>query len=81
LFFEQLFVDIRQSLFEVLRERLGLISVKQGCGVGESGACTVLIDYVPIDTCVYLAVWVDGRSVRTLEGEAAKMIYPGCNRL
>ena len=41
-------VDVRQSLLEVLREQLGMISVKQGCAVGECGACTVLIDEVPI---------------------------------
>ena len=62
-------VDCRQSLLEVLREKLGLISVKQGCAVGECGACTVLIDNVPIDACLYLAVWADGRSIRTVEGE------------
>lgn len=65
-------VDIRQSLLEVLREHLGLISVKQGCGVGECGACTVLIDDVPVDACIYLAVWADGRSIRTVEGESRK---------
>ena len=62
-------VDVRQSLLEVLRERLGMISVKQGCAVGECGACTVLVDDVPIDACLYLAVWADGRSIRTVEGE------------
>ncbi|MGD9236326.1 MAG: 2Fe-2S iron-sulfur cluster-binding protein, partial [Desulfobacterales bacterium] len=46
-------VDVRQSLLEVLREKLGLLSVKQGCAVGECGACTVLIDDVPIDACLY----------------------------
>ena len=44
-------IDVRQSLLEVLREQLGLLSVKQGCSVGECGACTVLIDDVPIDAC------------------------------
>ena len=65
----QLEVDIRESLVEVLRERLGLISVKQGCGVGECGACNVLIDGVPADSCLTLAVWADGKCVRTAEGE------------
>ena len=63
-------IDVRQSLLEVLRERLGLLSVKQGCAVGECGACTVLIDDVPIDACLYLAVWADGKSIRTVEGES-----------
>ena len=67
---KELSVDIRQSLLEVLRDQLGLISVKQGCAVGECGACTVLIDNVPKDACLYLAVWADGRSIRTVEGES-----------
>jgi len=67
---KSLSVDVRQSLLEVLREQLGLISIKQGCAVGECGACTVLIDNVPIDACIYLAVWADGRAIRTVEGES-----------
>ena len=67
---KELAVDVRQSLLEVLREQLGMISIKQGCAVGECGACTVLIDNVPIDSCIYLAVWADGRSIRTVEGES-----------
>ena len=66
---KEIAVDVRQSLLEVLREQLGMISVKQGCAVGECGACTVLIDDVPIDACLYLAVWAEGRSIRTVEGE------------
>ncbi len=61
-------VDIRLSLLELLREE-GLTSVKQGCGVGECGACTVLVDNTPIDSCMYLAVWADGKKIRTVEGE------------
>ncbi len=61
-------VDVRQSLLEVLREH-GYTSVKEGCSSGECGACTVLVDDVPLDSCLYLAVWADGRSVRTAEGE------------
>ena len=67
---KNLTVDVRQSLLEVLREQLGLISIKQGCAVGECGACTVLIDNVPMDSCIYLAVRADGRSIRTVEGES-----------
>ena len=63
-------VDVRQSLLEVLREQLGLLSVKQGCAVGECGACTVLVDNEPIDACIYLAVWADIRAIRTAEGES-----------
>lgn len=67
----QIQVDVRQSLLEVLREQLGLTSVKQGCAVGECGACTVLVDGEPIDSCIFLAVWADGRAIRTVEGESS----------
>ncbi|MBL0519543.1 xanthine dehydrogenase iron sulfur-binding subunit XdhC [Aeromonas enteropelogenes] len=56
------------SLLHFLRG-LGLISVKEGCSVGECGACTVRVDGVAIDSCLYLAVWADGKSIRTVEGE------------
>jgi aerobic-type carbon monoxide dehydrogenase small subunit (CoxS/CutS family) len=62
-------VDIRMSLAEVLREK-GFTSVKEGCGVGECGACAVLIDDLAVDSCLYLAVWADGCAIRTTEGEA-----------
>lgn len=61
-------VDPRASLSEVLREELGLTSVKHGCQVGECGACTVLIDGEPFNSCIYLAIWADGKTIRTLEG-------------
>jgi xanthine dehydrogenase iron-sulfur-binding subunit len=62
-------IDIRMSLADVLRKH-GYISVKEGCGVGECGACAVLIDDVAVDSCLYLAVWADGRNIRTTEGES-----------
>jgi aerobic-type carbon monoxide dehydrogenase small subunit (CoxS/CutS family) len=65
-----LFVDIRKSLLEVLREDLGLTGTKLGCGVGECGACSVLVDDVLVDACIYLAVWAHGKNIRTIEGEA-----------
>ncbi len=65
-----LVVDIRQSLLEVLREQAGLTGAKQGCGVGECGACTVIIEDMLVDACIYLAVWADGKTVRTVEGES-----------
>ncbi len=65
-------VDNRESLADVLRNRLGLTSVKKGCEVGECGACTVLIDGEAINTCIYLAVWADNKSILTVEGLKGK---------
>ncbi len=64
----ELAVDPRESLLETLRERLNLTSVKKGCGVGECGACTVLIDGVATDVCLYLTVWAEGKHILTTEG-------------
>lgn len=64
-----LFIDVRKSLLEVLRQELGLTGTKEGCGVGECGACSVLVDEVLVDSCMYLAVWADGTAIRTIEGE------------
>ena len=62
-------VDVRKSLLDTLRQS-GHTGVKEGCGAGECGACTVLIDNVPVNACLYLAVWADGRTIRTIEGES-----------
>lgn len=61
-------VDVRESLLDMLRERLELTGAKQGCSVGECGACTVLVDGTTVDSCIYLAVWVDKKKVVTIEG-------------
>lgn len=61
-------VDVRASLTDLLRGDFSLTSVKKGCEVGECGACTVLIDGECFNSCIYLAVWADGKSIRTAEG-------------
>lgn len=69
---ERVQVDPGMTLLELLRGRLGLTGTKEGCGVGECGACTVLLDGVPVNSCLVLAAEVDGREVETIEGEAAE---------
>jgi aerobic-type carbon monoxide dehydrogenase small subunit (CoxS/CutS family) len=55
-------------LVRVLREKLGLTGTKEGCGIGECGACTVLVDGTPVHSCLILAPKVEGREVQTVEG-------------
>ena len=59
-----------ETLIDVLRDSLGLTGTKVGCGLGECGACTVLMDGRPVNACLVLAREADGRDVRTIEGEA-----------
>ncbi len=61
-------VDVRASLTDMLRNDYRMTSVKKGCEVGECGACNVLIDGECFNSCIYLAVWAEGKHVRTLEG-------------
>lgn len=65
-------VDVRSSLSDMLRGQGGLDSVKHGCDVGECGACTVLIDGQPFNSCIYLAIWAEGKTILTLEGLSDK---------
>jgi len=60
-------VDVRASLTDMLRNDYRLTSVKKGCEVGECGACNVIIDGECFNSCIYLAIWADGKSIRTLE--------------
>lgn len=63
-------VKPRNTLVEVLREKIGLTGTKEGCEQGACGVCTVLLDGRPVLGCLTLAVECDGRSVRTVEGLA-----------
>ena len=60
-------VDVRASLTDMLRNDYHLTSVKKGCEVGECGACNVIIDGECFNSCIYLAAWADGKTIRTLE--------------
>jgi carbon-monoxide dehydrogenase small subunit len=64
----ELQVEAGETLLHTLRERLWLTGTKEGCLEGECGACTVLVDDVPVDACIMASGAVDGRSVRTVEG-------------
>ena len=57
-----------ETLLDVLRGRLGIKSPKEGCGRGDCGACTVLLDGKAVRSCLILAIETDGQSVTTLEG-------------
>ncbi len=61
-------IEPRETLAEVLRERLALTGTKVSCDAQVCGACTVLVDGLAVSACTYLAVDADGRAVRTVEG-------------
>lgn len=63
-------VDPRTTLLDALRDRLKLTGTKKGCGLGQCGACTVLVDGRRIVSCLTLAAMNDGRAVTTIEGQA-----------
>jgi aerobic carbon-monoxide dehydrogenase small subunit len=62
-----------RRLLDMLRHDLGLTGTKEGCGAGECGACTVLLDGAPVTSCLVLAASVDGHEVVTVEGLGGKV--------
>ncbi len=66
----EILVDPNQTLVRMLREDLGLTGTKNGCGEGDCGSCTVLLDDEPVNSCLILAAQVDGHKVTTIEGLA-----------
>ena len=64
--------DSHQSLLDLLRVNLRLTGTKEGCGEGECGACTVLVDGMAVNSCIYPAFEVAGKKVTTIEGITGK---------
>jgi carbon-monoxide dehydrogenase small subunit len=62
--------EARQSLLEVLRETVRLTGAKEGCNNGNCGACTVIMNGVPVNSCIVLGVEADGANIETIEGLA-----------
>jgi carbon-monoxide dehydrogenase small subunit len=67
---EQVQVPSNMTLLHTLRERLGYTGTKNGCEAGECGACTVLVDEEPVNSCLVLAVEMDSKEITTIEGLA-----------
>jgi len=63
-------VPVHKTLLEVLREDLNLTGTKHGCELGECGTCTVLVDGLPVLSCLALPVELQGREIKTVEGMA-----------
>jgi aerobic carbon-monoxide dehydrogenase small subunit len=73
----ELAVAPNRTLTQALRDDLGLFGTKEGCGVGDCGACTVIMDGKPVNSCLVLAVQADGSEITTIEGVAgAEGLHP-----
>lgn len=66
----QVFVKASETLLDVIRDRIGLTGTKKGCDVGDCGSCVVLIDGVPVSSCLVLAVEARDKEITTIEGLA-----------
>lgn len=64
----ELYVDANRTMLNVLRDDLCYTGTKEGCGAGECGACTVIVDGLPLNACLVLAPEMDGMHITTIEG-------------
>lgn len=72
--------EVNKTLLDLLRIDLKETSVKKGCGVGECGACTVLLDGAPVNSCLVLAPQVEGKMITTLDGLADNQVMDKLRR-
>jgi aerobic-type carbon monoxide dehydrogenase small subunit (CoxS/CutS family) len=66
----ELAIECQETLLDVLRNNLGLTGTKEGCGTGECGSCTVLLEGEPILACLMLAVECENKKIETIEGQS-----------
>jgi len=66
----QVTVKVNETLLDVIRDKLDLTGTKKGCDTGDCGACTVLLEGKPINSCLVLAIEADGKEILTIEGLA-----------
>ncbi len=70
-------VEPNQTLTDMLRYELGLTGTKKGCEVGDCGSCTVIMDGIPVNSCLVLAMQANGRKITTIEGlETERGMHP-----